>query len=86
MRALLLLLLQLAAASAASITIKEGIPGQVCFVQPLPFASKSFSYTVTVDPSSIELQEGCDASQILYVVATLLKNLTSHTWKPIKPD
>ncbi|KAH7621351.1 hypothetical protein Ndes2526B_g03690 [Nannochloris sp. 'desiccata'] len=65
MRTLFLLLLQLAAAAAASITIKEGIAGQVCFVQPLPFSSKSFSYTVSVDPSSIELQEGCDASQIL---------------------
>jgi hypothetical protein len=65
MSTLLLLLFQLAAVSAASITIKEGIAGQVCFVQPLSMPSKSFSYAVSVDPTLTLLPEGCDASQIL---------------------
>jgi hypothetical protein len=73
MSTLFLLLLHFAAASAASVVIKEGIPGQTCFVQPLPFASKSYSYSVAIDPAVTQLPPGCDASQILYVYLKLKK-------------
>jgi hypothetical protein len=58
-----LLALLVACASGATFDLRESVPGETCFVQPLTFSSRAFSYEVRVTNAS-GVAPGCDPSSI----------------------
>ena len=62
--------------NAANLVFKEGVNGQTCFTQSVPFSSSSFSYTLQVI-QPLQLASNCSASDIflspLYMSGTCLQ-------------